>query len=94
MNKQQLIERMAIASNLTQREAKAALEAFIVTVEQALVADEKVSLVGFGSFSVRHRGARKGRNPQTGETIDIVASCTAGFKTGKSLQGTLNKSVI
>ena len=73
MNKTQLIDAIAEKSGLTKADSKKALEAFVATVGEALHKDEKVALVGFGSFSVSERSASTGRNPQTGKTIEIAA---------------------
>ena len=91
MNKAELVSKMAEKSELTKKEAEAALNAFMKSVEEALVAGDKVQLVGFGSFEVRKRAARKGRNPQTKEEIKIPASKAPVFKAGKALKETVNK---
>ena len=91
MNKAELVSRMAEKSELTKKEAEAALNAFMKSVEEALVAGDKVQLVGFGSFEVRKRAARKGRNPQTKEEIKIPASKAPVFKAGKALKDLVNK---
>lgn len=90
MNKAELITKMAEESKLTKKAAEAALQAFITTVEGALKAGEKVQLVGFGTFEVRHRAARKGRNPQTKAEIKIAASKAPAFKAGKALKDLVN----
>jgi len=90
MNKAELITKMAEESKLTKKAAEAALEAFVATVEGALKAGEKVQLVGFGTFEVRHRAARKGRNPQTKAEIKIAASKAPAFKAGKALKDLVN----
>lgn len=90
MNKAELITKMAEESKLTKKAAEAALQAFVSTVEGALKAGEKVQLVGFGTFEVRHRAARKGRNPQTKEEIKIPASKAPVFKAGKALKDLVN----
>lgn len=77
---------MAEATELTKAAAGRAVDAFIDTVTKALKKGETVTLVGFGTFSVRKRAARPGRNPQTGETIKIKASKTPAFKAGKGLK--------
>ena len=71
---------------MTKKEAEKAVNAFVESVEEALVEGDKVSLVGFGTFEVRERSARKGRNPQTGEEISISASKVPAFKAGKALK--------
>lgn len=91
MNKAELVSKMAEKSELTKKEAEAALNAFMKSVEEALVAGDKVQLVGFGSFEVRKRAARKGRNPQTKEEIKIPASKAPVFKAGKALKDLVNK---
>lgn len=90
MNKAELVSKMAEKSELTKKEAEAALNAFMKSVEEALVAGDKVQLVGFGSFEVRKRAARKGRNPQTKEEIKIPASKAPVFKAGKALKDLVN----
>ena len=83
-----LLVRNAIASSaeLTKADAARALDATVAAVTAALVAGDAVTLVGFGTFSVKKRAARKGRNPKTGEAIDIAASTVPDFKAGKSLK--------
>ena len=91
MNKAQLIAKIAEESKLTKKAAEAALDAFVVSVEEALKDGEKVQLVGFGTFEVRQRAARKGRNPQTKAEIKIPASKAPVFKAGKALKDLVNK---
>ena len=91
MNKAELIAKIAEESKLTKKAAEAALDAFVTTVEESLKAGEKVQLVGFGTFEVRQRAARKGRNPQTKEEIKIPASKAPVFKAGKALKDLVNK---
>ena len=91
MNKGELIAKIAEESKLTKKAAEAALDAFMTSVEGALAKGEKVQLVGFGTFEVRQRAARKGRNPQTKEEIKIPASKAPVFKAGKALKETVNK---
>ena len=91
MNKAELIAKIAEESKLTKKAAETALDAFIVSVENALKNGEKVQLVGFGTFEVRDRAARKGRNPQTKEEIKIPASKAPVFKAGKALKDLVNK---
>ena len=86
MNKQELIAVMAENAGLSKKDAEAALKAFMGAVEGALVKGDKVQLVGFGTFEVRERAARTGRNPQTKETITIPASKVPAFKAGKALK--------
>ncbi len=91
MNKAELIDSIATKAKLSKKDAEEALNAFIESVEGALKKDDKVQLVGFGSFDVRKRAARKGRNPQTKEEIKIPASKAPVFKAGKALKDLVNK---
>jgi DNA-binding protein HU-beta len=91
MNKAELIAKIAEESKLTKKAAETALDAFVTSVEGALKKGEKVQLVGFGSFEVRKRAARKGRNPQTKEEIRIPASKAPVFRAGKALKDLVNK---
>lgn len=91
MNKADLISAMAEKSGMTKKDSEKALNAFMETVEETLVKRDKVQLVGFGTFEVRERSARKGRNPQTGEEIDIPAARVPAFKAGKALKESVNK---
>ncbi len=91
MNKQELISAIAEKANLTKKDAEAALAAFVGTVEGALKKGDKVQLVGFGSFEVRARAARVGRNPQTGAEMKIAAAKVPTFKAGKALKDLINK---
>ena len=86
MNKTELVAAMAEQTNLSKKDAEAALKAFIDVVSEELKKGEKVQLVGFGTFEVSERAAREGRNPQTGETMEIKASKTPKFKAGKALK--------
>lgn len=91
MNKAELITSMSEKSGLTKKDAEGALNAFIKSVEEALVEEEKVQLVGFGTFEVRERKAREGRNPRNPqEKIQIPASKAPVFKAGKTLKETVN----
>ncbi len=90
MNKGELIDAVAAAADLTKSDATKAVEAFVDTVTRALKKGDQVSIVGFGSFSVKARAARQGRNPKTGETITIRASKVPGFKAGKALKDAVN----
>ena len=90
MNKTQLIEVIADKSGLKKKEAEAALNAMTEAVAQALKAGDKVQLVGFGTFEVKARAARSGRNPKTGETIQIAASKSPAFTAGKALKDAVN----
>ncbi|HAG11939.1 MAG TPA: integration host factor subunit alpha [Desulfotomaculum sp.] len=86
MNKAELIAQVAEKSDLTKKDAERAVSALIEAVEEALVRGDRVQLVGFGTFEIRERAARKGRNPQTGQEIDIAATRVPVFKAGKSLR--------
>ncbi len=86
MNKAELVEAMASDAGLSKADAKKALDAFINTTTKALKKEDRVALVGFGSFSVSTRAARKGRNPQTGKEINIKAKKVVKFKAGADLQ--------
>ncbi len=85
MNKAELIDAMASGAGLSKSDAKKALEAFINATGDALKGGDRVALVGFGSFSVSTRAARKGRNPQTGKEINIAAKKVVKFKAGADL---------
>ncbi|MBC7766181.1 MAG: HU family DNA-binding protein [Hyphomonadaceae bacterium] len=91
MNKAELIAVVADKSNLSKKDAEAALNAFVEGVEEALAKGDKVQLVGFGSFEVKERAARKGRNPQTKEEITIAASRVPSFKVGKAFKDAIQK---
>ena len=91
MNKSELIAAIASKTGATKKDAEATLNAFIDVVTETLVKGDKVQLVGFGSFEVRKRAARKGRNPQTKEEIKIPASTAPVFKAGKALKDLVNK---
>ena len=91
MNKTDLVNAMASKSGLNKKNSEAALNSFIASVEDALKTGDKVVLVGFGTFEVRQRAARKGRNPQTRKEIDIPASKAPVFKAGKGLKDQVNK---
>lgn len=90
MNKAELIEAMADAADISKSAAGRAFEGMVAALTEAMKKGEQVSLVGFGTFSVKERGARTGRNPQTGETIQIKASRTPSFKAGKALKDAVN----
>ena len=90
MNKQDLITAIADTASITKKDAEAALNAFVDSVTGALKKGDKVQLVGFGSFEVRARAARTGRNPQTGVEIKINASKVPAFKAGKALKDAIN----
>ena len=86
MNKAELVSAVAEKTDLTKKDVEKALTALLDSIEDALARGDKVQLVGFGTFEVRERAARKGRNPQPGEEIDIAASRVPVFKAGKSLR--------
>ncbi len=90
MNKAELIDAIAAGSGLSKADAGKALEAFTDSVTGALKDGERISLVGFGSFSVDRRDARTGRNPRTGEAIDIAAKNVVKFKPGAGLSKAVN----
>ena len=90
MNKTDLINAIADNAELSKADAGRALEAFIKVVKKALKSGDTVAVVGFGTFSVRKRAARTGRNPQTGATLKIKASKSPGFKAGKALKDAVN----
>ncbi len=89
MNKAELVESIATTLGTSKKASEDALNAVMASITKALKKGEKVQLVGFGSFEVRKRKARKGRNPQTGEEVKIPASKTAVFKAGKGLKDSL-----
>jgi DNA-binding protein HU-beta len=91
MNKTELINKVAEATEMTKKDATKSVEAVFNAITEALRAGDKVQLIGFGNFEVRERAARKGRNPQTGEEIDIPASKVPAFKPGKQLKEEVNK---
>jgi len=86
MNKADLIASISEKSELSKKDSEAAVNAFVAAVAEALANDEKVVLIGFGTFEARKRAARKGRNPQTKEEITIPASTAPVFKAGKTLK--------
>jgi DNA-binding protein HU-beta len=90
MNKSELIDAMASESGLTKADAKKALEGFVAATSEAMKAGDRISLVGFGSFSVSDRAARTGRNPQTGKEIQIAAKKVIKFKAGAELTDKVN----
>jgi DNA-binding protein HU-beta len=90
MNKSEFIDALADTAGVTKVDAGNALEALIKVVKKALKAGDSISLVGFGTFAVRKRAARTGRNPRTGATIKIKASKVPGFKAGKALKDAVN----
>ena len=90
MNKTELIDAIAASADLPKASAGRALDAVVDSITEALKKGDQVSLVGFGTFAVKHRAARSGRNPQTGDTIQIQASNVPGFKAGKALKDAVN----
>ena len=90
MSKQELVNYVADQTGLSKKDAEAALSSFVDGVKSALKKGDSVTLVGFGTFSVSHRNARTGRNPQTGATIQISARKVPVFKAGKGLKETVN----
>jgi DNA-binding protein HU-beta len=90
MNKAELIEAMAESADISKAAAGRALDGMVDAVTKAMQEGDTLSLVGFGTFSVKERAAREGRNPQTGETIKIKASKIPSFKAGKALKDAIN----
>jgi|TARA_R110000772_G_scaffold58539_3_gene132514 DNA-binding protein HU-beta len=90
VNKTELIDAIAAAADLPKASAGRALDAVVDSITQALKKGDQVTLVGFGTFAVKARAAREGRNPQTGQTIQIKASNVPGFKPGKALKDAVN----
>ncbi len=90
MNKSDLIDSIAASTGLTKADAGRALDAATANITSALQKGQSVSLVGFGTFAVKHRAARMGRNPRTGESITIKASNNPAFKAGKALKDAVN----
>ncbi|MCD8369968.1 MAG: HU family DNA-binding protein [Clostridiales bacterium] len=91
MNKQELITAIAEQSGLARKDADAAVKAFVEVVSGALKEGDRVQMIGFGTFEVSERGARTGRNPRSGETIEIAASRIPKFKAGKALRDLINE---
>ncbi|WP_294034572.1 HU family DNA-binding protein [uncultured Moraxella sp.] len=90
MNKSELVNSIAESAGLTKEQAAKAVQAFTESVQGALQRGDDVVLVGFGTFSVKERAARTGRNPKTGETLEIAASKVPSFKAGKGLKDAVN----
>jgi len=90
MNKAEFVGAVADAAELSKADAAGAVDAVIEVIKKALKKGDTITLVGFGTFSVRKRAARQGRNPQTGATIKIKASKTPAFKAGKALKDAVN----
>ncbi len=91
MNKAELVAAVAAKTGETKKAAEASVDAFVAVVKETLKKGEKLQLVGFGSFEVRKRAARKGRNPQTKEEIKIPASKAPVFRAGRQLKDLVNK---
>lgn len=91
MNKTELIAAVAEKASITKKDAEKAIAAVIDSITNAMAEGDKVQLVGFGTFEVRARDARKGKNPRTGEIINIPASKVPAFKAGKALKDIVNK---
>jgi DNA-binding protein HU-beta len=89
MNKADLVQKMAKDAGITKRQATTAIETLVEAVTKSLRSGERVTLIGFGTFSVSRRAARKGRNPKTGEAIKIKAKKVARFRAGKELNARL-----
>lgn len=90
MNKSELVDSIAKKSGLTKVQSADALNAFIASIEEAMANNDTVSLVGFGTFSIKERQARMGRNPKTKEPMEIPASKVPSFKAGKNLKDAVN----
>jgi len=90
MNKTELVKKVAAENELTQIAAAAAVDSVLNAIQDTLVAGESVSLLGFGTFSVKHRDARQGRNPATGEAMEFAASNNPVFKAGKAFKDKVN----
>lgn len=90
MNKTELVASVAEKCGMTKKDAEKAVTSVVDAITEALVAGDKVQLVGFGTFEVRERAARVGRNPSTGEDIEIAASKAPAFKPGQALKNALN----
>ena len=92
MNKTQLIDVVALKTGLKKAQAEAAVNAVNEAIAEALAAGDKVQIVGFGTYSVKTRAAREGRNPKTGEAMTIAASKTPAFAAGKALKDAINNN--
>ncbi len=90
VNKSELVDAIAASADISKADATRALDAALESITSTLKQGDTVSLVGFGTFSVKDRAAREGRNPQTGATIQIAASRVPGFKAGKALKDAVN----
>jgi DNA-binding protein HU-beta len=91
MNKTELIDRVADKANLTKSQTQAALTALLETITQVLTDGDKVTLIGFGTFEAKDRSAREGRNPKTGEPVQIPAATVPTFSAGKAFREAVNK---
>ncbi|MFJ2033809.1 HU family DNA-binding protein [Streptosporangium sp. NPDC087985] len=91
MNKRELIEKAAAEAGLSRRQTAAALDAILGTIQTAVAAEEKVAIPGFGSFEIVHKPARTGRNPQTGEPLEIAETWTARFKPSPGFMGLIRQ---
>ena len=91
ISKKQLVDQIAAKTDATKTDINTILDAYIDVVKSNVAEGNKVQLVGFGAFELRHRAARKGRNPQTGKEIEIAASNVPAFKPGKSIKDEVNK---
>lgn len=91
MNRTELIEKIAEKTSLSKKDVDVTVKAFVETITEALIAGDKIPLVGFGTFETVNKPARTGRNPITGETVDIAAKTTPKFKPGKTLKDAVNK---
>ena len=90
MNKTDLVEVVALKTDMSKKDSEAAVKAVFEAITEALAAGDKVQLVGFGTYAVKERAAREGRNPKTGETMTIAASKVPTFTAGKALKDTVN----
>ncbi|MBR6407853.1 MAG: HU family DNA-binding protein [Clostridia bacterium] len=90
MNKKELIEKAAQQAGLSQKDTAAALNAILATITESLVNKEKVALIGFGTFETKDRAARTGKNPRTGEAVQIEAAAVPAFKAGAALKNAVN----
>ena len=86
MTKKELIEKIATDAEISKKAAEIALKSVLEGIEESLINEGKMAFIGFGTFEVRERAAREGKNPQTGEVIQIAASKSVGFKTSKNLK--------
>ena len=92
MNKGELVDAIASKAEVTKKDADVLLTVLLDTIMEAVAAGDKVTLVGFGSFEPRQRSAREGRNPRTGETLQIAATTVPGFSAGKQFKEQVSKS--